>query len=65
MEKKLYRIEEGKKLCGVCGGFAEYLNIDATLIRIAWVFISLMACVGIVAYIVCALLMPVKPENAC
>lgn len=60
--KKLYRIENGKKLCGVCGGIAEYLEIDATIVRLAWVFISLMACIGIVAYIVCALIIPVKPE---
>lgn len=63
MEKKLYRIENGKKLCGVCGGIAEYLEIDATIVRIAWVFVSLMACIGIIAYIVCAFLMPVKPES--
>ena len=60
--KKLYRIEEGKKLCGVCGGIAEYLEIDATIVRLAWIFISLMACIGVVAYFICALVIPVKPQ---
>ena len=41
MDKKLYRIEEGKKICGVCGGLAEYFNIDPTLVRIGW---AILAC---------------------
>ena len=34
MEKKLYRSEEDKKLCGVCGGIAAYFDIDSTVIRL-------------------------------
>lgn len=34
MAKRLYKIENGKKLCGVCGGIAEYFNIDATIVRL-------------------------------
>ena len=42
MEKKrLYRIENGKMLAGVCGGIAEYFNVDPTLIRLLWVLLSL------------------------
>ena len=57
MSKKLYRIEEGKKLCGVCGGIAEYFNIDATLVRLLW---AIFACCGggILAYIIAAIIMP-------
>lgn len=62
MEKKLYRIEHGKKLCGVCGGIAEYFNIDPTLVRVGWAVISLFAPVGVIAYIVAAVVMPVKNE---
>lgn len=62
MEKRLYRIEEGKKICGVCGGLAEYFNIDPTVIRLAWAMVSLFAGAGIIAYIVAALVMPVKSE---
>ena len=62
MQKKLYRIEEGKKIAGVCGDLAEYLNIDPTVVRLAWALIGLCGGAGIVAYIVAALLMPVKNE---
>ena len=37
MKKRLYKIEEGKKISGVCGGIAEYFDIDPTLIRLAWI----------------------------
>lgn len=62
MEKKLYRIEQGKKICGVCGGLAEYFNIDPTLIRLGWAIVTLFAWVGVIAYIVAACVMPVKNE---
>ena len=57
MKKRLYKIEEGKKLCGVCGGIAEYFNIDPTLIRLGLV---LLACTGsgILAYFVAAIIIP-------
>ena len=60
--KKLYRIEQGKKVCGVCGGIAEYFNIDPTVVRVGWAVVSAFAPVGILAYVVCALVMPVKNE---
>ncbi len=58
--KRLYKIEEGKKLCGVCGGVAEYLNMDPTIVRVLWAVISLFWGVGIVLYIVMALILPPK-----
>ena len=61
MEKRLYRIQEGAKLAGVCGGLAEYLNIDPTVIRLIWALVALGG-VGILAYIVAALVMPLKSE---
>ena len=63
MDKKLYRIEEGKKICGVCGGLAEYFNIDPTLVRIGWAILACCAGSGILAYIICAVIMPEKPKN--
>ena len=62
MKKRLYKIEEGKKLCGVCGGLAEYFNVDPTLIRLLWVFLILCAGTGILAYFVAAIIMPNKSE---
>lgn len=62
-EKKLYKINEGKMIDGVCGGVAEYLGIEATIVRIIWAIISVCWGVGLVAYLICAILMPRKPEN--
>lgn len=56
--KKLYKSERDKKVAGVCGGLAEYLNIDSTLIRLAWVLFCLAGGSGLVIYIVAALIMP-------
>ena len=63
MNKKLYRSLSDKKLAGVCGGIAEYFGLDSTLIRVGWALVSLFAGAGVLAYIVCALIIPEKPEN--
>ena len=44
MKKRLYKIVQGKKLDGVCGGIAEYFDIDPTLVRLAWILFT--ACTG-------------------
>ena len=62
MEKKLFRSKINKKLCGVCGGIAEYFNIDPTIVRLIWVLAVLFAGCGILAYIIAAFVMPEKPE---
>ena len=62
MEKKLYRSRTNKKLFGVCGGLAEYFEIDATVLRLILVLSVVCAGVGLVAYLIAALVMPVKPE---
>ena len=62
MKKRLYKIEEGKKVFGVCGGIAEYFDVDPTLIRLLWIVLVLCAGTGILAYIVAALIMPNKSE---
>ncbi len=56
--KRLYKKEDGKKLAGVCGGIAEYLNMDPTLIRLAWAFFCLAGGSGLIIYIVAAFVMP-------
>ena len=63
MEKKLYRSRTDKKLAGVCAGLAEYLNMDVTLVRLLWALITVFAGAGLIAYIVCALVIPEKPEE--
>lgn len=62
MAKRLYKIENGKKLCGVCGEIAEYFNIDATIVRLLWVLFVFCVGTGILAYIVAAIIMPKKSE---
>lgn len=58
--KKLYRSMADKKLCGVCGGIAEYFDLDPTIIRLLWVVMTLFTTVfpGVLAYIICALIVP-------
>ena len=62
MKKKIYKIEQGKKLDGVCGGIAEYFDIDPTVVRLAWILFSAFAGGGIIAYIIAAIIMPKKSE---
>lgn len=60
--KKLYRTESDKMLCGVCGGIAEYFNLDPSLIRILWVIFTLCGGAGILAYIIAAIILPLKSQ---
>lgn len=56
--KRLTKSRTDRKICGVCGGLAEYLNLDPTFIRLAWVLLVLAAGTGIFAYILAAIIMP-------
>ena len=60
MAKKLYLSDVDKKLAGVCGGIGEYFNIDSTLIRLGWVFLSIPTAFfgGIIAYFIAAAIIP-------
>ena len=64
MQKKLYKTEGvDKKLCGVCGGVAEYLDIDPTLVRLGWALLTLFSLgLGFWGYIICALIIPKKSD---
>ncbi|MBR4017724.1 MAG: PspC domain-containing protein [Oscillospiraceae bacterium] len=63
MKKKLYKSNRDKHLCGVCGGIAEYFSIDSTLVRLGLVVFCLLGGSGILAYIVCAIIIPDEPSN--
>lgn len=56
--KRLQKSQTDKFICGVCGGIGEYLNIDPTLVRLAWVVFSLCGGSGILAYIIAAIIIP-------
>ena len=62
-QKKLYISDTDKKICGVCGGFAEYFNFDPTIVRIIWGILAFCYGTGIIAYFICAFVMPHKPTN--
>ena len=61
--KRLYRSNTEKKIFGVCGGIAEYFNVDPTLIRLGVVAIALMFGTGLLAYLIAAFVMPVRPAE--
>ena len=49
MNKKLYKSNTNKMICGVCGGLGEFFGIDPTIIRLIWAILGLMGGSGIVA----------------
>ncbi len=57
-EQKKLRKSYDKKICGVCGGIAEYFDVDPTLIRLAWVVFVMCGGSGILAYFIAAIIMP-------
>jgi phage shock protein C len=57
--KRLYRSSRNKMICGVCQGLAEYMNIDPTIVRLLWVIFAFSG-IGLFAYIVAAIIMPVQ-----
>ena len=62
-KKRLYRTEgNDAKVFGVCGGIAEYFDIDPTIVRVAWAVLIFAYGTGLLAYLVCALCMPKKSE---
>ncbi len=60
--KKIYRSKTQKIIGGVCGGFGEYFDIDPVIIRIIW-FILLLGGVGLLAYIIAWIIIPIEPEG--
>lgn len=59
--KKLYRIRTGRKILGVCGGLANYFDIDPTIVRVVFALIGLFWGAGILAYFIMALVIPENP----
>lgn len=55
---KRLRKSYDRKLLGVCGGIAEYCNIDPTIVRLIWVFLVLCMGTGVLAYLIAAIVMP-------
>ena len=62
MEKKLYKNKEDKLIGGVCSGIADYVGMDASVIRLFFVLFSLTCGFGVLTYICALFIMPNKPE---
>lgn len=63
MAKTLYKSKNERKLCGVCGGVAEYLGIDVNIVRIAAIVSVFFGGLGVIAYIAAAFMLPEKDDN--
>lgn len=61
--KRLYRSTQDRMLCGVCGGIAEYFQLDPTLVRLGWALFSILGGSGVLAYIVAAIIIPNDPVD--
>ena len=62
-KERIYRSRTEKKIAGVCGGLAEYLDVDSTLVRLSIVFLALITAVFpvVLTYIVAWLIIPPEP----
>ncbi|MBI2287967.1 MAG: PspC domain-containing protein [Chloroflexi bacterium] len=64
MKKKLYRSRRDRMIWGVCGGLAEYFDIDPTIVRIIAVLSIFLDGAGILAYIILAIVVPLESSQA-
>jgi len=59
--RRLYRSNANRMIAGVCGGIAEYLNVDPTLIRLGFVLLTFVSGAGVLLYLVMAIVIPRAP----
>lgn len=62
--KRLYRSKTNRYIGGVCGGVAEYFNLDPTLVRVLWVLSAFLNGFGVIAYIASWIIIPENPNNS-
>jgi len=63
MERKLYKSRDDSYIDGVCGGIAEYFNVDSTWVRLGLVVFCLAGGSGVIAYIIAMCVMPERPKS--
>jgi phage shock protein C len=61
--KRLMRLTVDKKIAGVCGGLAEYFEIDPTLVRVLWLLLVFFGGTGVLAYLILWIVLPVAPAR--
>jgi phage shock protein C len=59
--KRLYRSNNDVVIAGVCSGVAEYFNVDPVIVRILWAIMVVFGGTGLLAYIICAIVIPKRP----
>jgi len=64
VNRRLYRCRHDRLVAGVASGLAEYFEVDPTLVRVLWVLSFFFGGLGLVAYIIMAIIMPLEPEEA-
>lgn len=62
MSHRLYRSRFDKRLFGVCGGIAQFLRVDATLVRIGVILLTIFTGIPLLIYCLLALVMPKEPK---
>lgn len=60
--KRVYRSKVDKKIAGVCGGLANYFDIDPVIVRLLWILFLFLGGAGIILYIVAWIVIPLEPE---
>lgn len=64
MERRLYRSKKNRMIAGVCGGIAEYLNIDPAIVRLIMALLVLANGLGIILYILALIIIPQNPDDS-
>ena len=64
MNRRLYRCRHDRRLAGVAAGVAEYFDLDPTLVRLLWVVSTLLWGIGLLVYVVMAIIVPLEPISA-
>ena len=64
--KRLCKSRNNKVISGVCGGIAEYFNVDPAIVRIVWAagIIFTAATLAVILYFVCAVVLPYAPDDS-
>ncbi len=63
--RRLYRSRRQRIVAGVCGGIADYIGVDPTVVRLVWVVLSLpgLGIPGVLAYVICWAIIPPAPAE--
>lgn len=62
LNKRLYRSRKDQQIAGVCGGVADYLGVDPTIVRLLWVIFAIAGGPGLLLYVIMWAIVPEEPE---